>query len=184
MEFEKLKSSKNKYDLLFFNTIEEVFSNNELDPTNKEDFYKTFIEIKRKKACKEYNEIEGFEGPYRGKYLDGFSPQFKGKSFDTIKETLEAFRKDDYAKGITLNRYGKYTIRKSDVLLSSNTNATGSMEISWIVGNDSLKVKEGGNFEIIKINGEELYMNTFNYKIYTKEGVKKGKLINGKLLSK
>ena len=47
MEFEKLKSSKNKYDLLFFNTIEEVFSNNELDPTNKEDFYKTFIEIKR-----------------------------------------------------------------------------------------------------------------------------------------
>ena len=158
MEFEKLKSSSNKYDRLFFDTIEQVFLDLDLDQENKKNFYQTYLLKKQKKYTKQYNEIEGFEGPFRGKYLKGYAPQFKGKNFDTLSEVLEAFKKDDYAKGITLTRNGKYTIRRSDSLLNSKVNDNGSLEISWIIKDrKSLKAKIGGIFEIIKIKGEKYY---------------------------
>ena len=42
MEFENLKTSNNKYDRIFFDTIEEVFHRLDLD-IEKSEFYKTYI---------------------------------------------------------------------------------------------------------------------------------------------
>ena len=166
MEFENLKKSNNKYDRIFFETIEDVFNRLDIE-IDKGEFYKTYLNKKQKKSQRQYKEIDGFNGPFRGKYLKGYSPQFRGKYFDTIKETLEAFKKDDYAVGITLARNGKYTIRRSKELLESRTNDNGSVEISWILNDrKKLDVKEGGIFEIIKIKECKFFLNTHNYKIY------------------
>ena len=166
MEFENLKSSNNKYDRIFFETIEDVFGRLDID-IDKGEFYKTYLNKKQKKYQRQYKEIEGFSGPFRGKYLKGYAPQFRGKYFDTIKETLENFKKDDYAVGITLARNGKYTIRRSKELLDSKTNDNGSVEISWVLNDrKKLEIKEGGKFEKIKIKGEEYFFNIDNYKIY------------------
>tara|TARA_B100000787_G_scaffold123310_1_gene92776 strand:+ start:295 stop:645 length:351 start_codon:yes stop_codon:yes gene_type:complete len=115
--------------------------------------------------------------------LKGYSPQFKGKSFITLKDTLEAFEKDDFAKGITLSRNGKYTIRRSGELLDSKINDNGSCEISWIFQNK--KKIEKGKFEIIKIKGFNYFFNTNNYKIYNKETKKHiGTLNRGIIIKK
>ena len=181
MEFENLKKSNNKYDRLFYDTIEDVFSRLDIE-IDKSEFYQTYLNKKQKKYQRQYKEIEGFKGPFRGKYLKGYSPQHRGKYFDTIKETLEAFKKDDYAKGITLARNGKYTIRRSDELLESKVNDNGSVEISWIIDDrKKLEVKEGGKYEKIKINGEEYYFNTQNYKIYDINCKFYGRLVCGKI---
>ena len=183
MEFEKLKTSNNKYDRIFYETIEGVFSENNLE-LDKGVFYKTYLNKKQKKHERQYKEIEGFKGPFRGKYLKGYSPQFRGKYFDTINDVLEAFKKDDFAKGITLARNGKYTIRRSVKLLDSRVNDNGSMEISWVLEDKKkLNVKEGGEFEKIKIKGTLCYFNLSSYKIYDLEFNQIGFLRCGKFIS-
>lgn len=179
MEFEKLKTSNNKYDRIFYETIEDVFTRNDLE-IDKGIFYKTYLNKKQKKHDRQYKEIEGFKGPFRGKYLKGYSPQFRGKNFDTLKEVLEAFKKDDFAQGITMTRNGKYTIRRSTELLESRINDNGSMEISWILENKKkIDIKEGGRFEKIKIKGIEYFFNLDTYKIYNESGKKVGILSKG-----
>ena len=181
MEFENLKKSNNKYDRIFFDTIEDIFSRLDIE-VDKGEFYKTYLNKKQKKYKIQYKEIEGFSGPYRGKYLKGYAPQFRGKYFDTIEETLEAFKKDDYAVGITLARNGKYTIRRSKELLESRTNDNGSLEISWVLNDrKKLDVKEGGLFEKIKIKGSIYFFNTKNYKIYDINSNYYGKMEKGEI---
>ena len=89
-----------------------------------------------------------------------------------MKEALEAFKKDDYAKGITMTRTGKYTIRISGELNESTINSNGSCEISWVVEDRKIVInqKGGGQFEIIKIKGLKYYFNVDNYKIYNLDG--------------
>ena len=181
MEFENLKKSNNKYDRIFYDTIEEIFSKSNIN-IEKGEFYKTYLNKKQKKYQRQYREIEGFNGPFRGKYLKGYAPQFRGKYFNTIKETLEAFKKDDYAMGITLARNGKYTIRRSKELLESKVNDNGSLEISWtLIDRKRLEIKEGGKYERVKIKGEEYLFNTDNYKVYDLNNKYYGKLERGEI---
>ena len=183
MELESFKNSSNKYDKLFFETIEKVFLDLGLEESNKNIFYKTYLEKKQNKYTRQYKEIEGFDGPYRSKYLKGYSPLYRGKLFNTMKETLEAFRKDDFAEGITLNRNGKYTIRRTKKLLDSPTNGSGSIEISWVLNDKKkLDIKSGGNFEKIKIKGVEYFINMKNYKIYNMQSKKVGILLKGQFI--
>ena len=183
MELESFKNSSNKHDKLFLETIEKVFLDLGLEESNKNIFYKTYLEKKQNKYTRQYKEIDGFEGPFRSKYLKGYAPQYRGKLFNTMKETLEAFRKDDFAEGITLNRNGKYTIRRTKKLIDSPTNGSGSIEISWVLKDrKKLDVKSGGDFEKIKIKGKEYYINTKNYKIYDMESKKVGKLLKGEFI--
>ena len=184
MEFENLRTSNNKYDIYFYETINEVIEEMQLDDNLKEIFLKKFIDKKEKKYHNNFKPIDGFSGPYRGKYLKGYSPQNKGKNFDTLKEAIEAFKKDDFANGITLTRNGKYTIRMSDKLMDSPINSNGSCEISWVIEDRNLlfNSNEKGDFEIITLKGTQYYFNTKNYKIYSMDGKKRWKLTHGSLI--
>jgi hypothetical protein len=172
MDFENLKLSSNKYDRYIYESINKTCNELDLDETQKELFLKNYVEKKNKKYEVQYKTIEGFSGPYRGKFLKGYSPQNKGKNYDTLKEALEAFKKDDYAKGITMTRTGKYTIRISGELNESTINSNGSCEISWVVEDRKIVINQkcGGQFEIIKIKGLKYYFNVDNYKIYNLDG--------------
>jgi hypothetical protein len=182
MEFENLKSSNNKYDRIFFETIEDVFNRMDIE-IDKGEFYKTYLNKKQKKHQRQYKEIEGFSGPFRGKYLKGYAPQFRGKYFDTIKEALEHFKNDDYAEGITLARNGKYTLRRSNILLDSQTNGNGSIEISWVLNDRTkLDINDGGIYIKIKIKGYEYFFNTNNYKIYDSKNKYYGKMVKGTII--
>ena len=181
MDFENLRISNNKYDRFIYETIKETCYELGLDETQKELFLKNYVGKKNKRYEIQYKTIEGFSGPYRAKFLKGYSPQNKGKNFDTLKEALEAFKKDDYAKGITMTRTGKYTIRISDELIPSPINSNGSCEISWLVEDRKIvkNQKKGGDFEIIKVKGEQCYFNVNTYNIYNMQGRKIGKIEKG-----
>ena len=92
MELERFKNSDNKHDKLFLATIEKVFLDLGLEESNKNIFYKTYLEKKQNKYTRQYKEIDGFDGPPRTKYLKGYAPQYRGKQFNTMKETLEALK--------------------------------------------------------------------------------------------
>lgn len=183
MDFENLKLSNNKYDRYIYETIIQTCNRLGIEE-HKNEFLKTYTEKKNKKYEYQYKPIEGFSGPYRAKYLKGYSPQNKGKNFDTLKEAIEAFKKDDYAKGITMTRTGKYTVRISDELIDSPINSNGSCEISWIIEDRKMvkTQKNGGNFEIINVKGEKCYFNTKNYKIYSNDKQYIGKMEKGVII--
>lgn len=153
---------------------------------------------------KKFKNIEGFNGPFIGKYLKGFSPQFKNRVFNTINDTLLHFHKDDFALGITLNRNGKYTIRRSNKLINSPTNTNGNTEISWIFippkkinnnthtnnnnnhNNNNNNNKTNKNLtkismEIIKINNIDTFFNPINMKLYNKNKKLIGKIYKGNI---
>ena len=159
-----ISESKNKHDKIFYKTIEDFFE--EIDTINgekrnlKEIIYNNYITNKTLEKEINFKKIEGFDGPFIGKYLKGFSPQFKNRVFNTINETLLHFHKDDFALGITLNRNGKYTIRRSNTLQNSKINTNNNTEISWILKkNNNIDIKKNNNIDIKKNNNIDIKKN-------------------------
>ena len=84
-----------------------------------------------------------------------------------------------------MTRTGKYTIRISDELIESPINSNGSCEISWLVEDRKIvkNQKKGGDFEIIKVKGEQCYFNVNTYNIYNMQGRKIGKIEKGVIVN-
>lgn len=176
MDFESLRTSENKYKRYFYETIQECSRRFELEEETKNEIYETFL----KKCEKQHPKIDGFSGPFKGKYLKRHSPQNKGKFYDTLEEAVEAVNKDHGAKGITLTRNGKYSIRMTKKLLDSPENKKGMTEYTWVLENrKKIEVNKGGDYEIITIKGEKYFFNEKNYKIYTMKGKKFASLSQG-----
>lgn len=182
-----LKFSKNKYDRYIYESIIKTCDELDLGEKERELFLKNYVEKKERRYEVQYKPIEGLSGPYRNKYLKGYSPLNRGQNYSTIGDALKALENDKSANGITLTRTGKYTIRLSKELLDSPINSNGSSEISWILENRrELKEKDVdyGDYEIISIHNSDYYLNRLNYKIYTMSKRYYGKLEMGKINKK
>ena len=182
MDFESLRTSENKYKRYFYETIQECARRFELEEETKNEIYETFL----KKCEKQHPKIDGFSGPFKGKYLKRHSPQNKGKFYDTLEEAVEAVNRDHGAKGITLTRNGKYTIRMTTKLLDSPVNSKGVTEYTWVLENRKKidEKNEGGDYEIISIKGSVYYFNTINYKIFSIRKKYVGRIEKGEILFK
>lgn len=182
MDFESLRTSENKYKRYFYETIQECTRRFELDEETKNEIYETFL----KKCEKQHPKIDGFTGPFKGKYLKRHSPQNKGKFYHTLNEAIQAVNLDHGAKGITLTRNGKYTIRMTTQLLQSPINHKGITEYTWVLENrkqieDNNKT---GHYEKISIKNTLYYFNTINYKLFSINKKYVGRIENGVILFK
>ena len=65
MDFESLRTSENKYKRYFYETIQECARRFELEEETKNEIYETFL----KKCEKQHPKIDGFSGPFKGKYF-------------------------------------------------------------------------------------------------------------------
>ena len=166
MNTKLVRESKNKHDKIFYETMEEVMDkvmDKIMDKVmDKDSIYKIYLKNKNQERSKLSKKIENFEGPFIGKYLKGYSPQFKNKYFNTIQETLSHFHKDHFALGITLNRNGKFTIRRSNKLINSTTNTNGNTEISWIFIPPKKTFHNNTNINNTNINSTNIHNTNIN----------------------
>ena len=180
MDFESLRTSENKYKRYFYETIQECARRFELEEDTKNEIYETFM----KKCEKQHPKIDGFSGPFKGKYLKRHSPQNKGKFYDTLEEAVEAVNRDHGAKGITLTRNGKYTIRMTTKLLDSPVNSKGVTEYTWVLENrkNIEEPNKGGEYEIISIKGVNYYFNKRRQRVYTMKKKLAARIIQGNII--
>merc|ERR1711935_197714 len=163
MSDENRNQSKNRYDNEHDISLKINLTDNKNPLLNMNNEKKN---LTMECYCK---HIDGFSGPYRGKYLAGYAPQYKGKKFKNTDNILKVLKKDNFSNGITLTRDGKYTIRRGKELKDSKINKNGSTEISWIYeGNKFQKEKDIKKIkcEMITLKNKKYFIDNLNYKMY------------------
>ena len=150
----------------------------------------------------EFKKIEGFDGPYRNLYLKGIALGKGSKIFDTLKEAIIAANDNDMCGGITVNRKGKYSLRrKSNLFNSDPTNRFKSIEITYvkkeiekeepqnklvqsepyIIEEYLKKDKNDDLFELILYKNSQYYYNPISKEVLDLQGYPIGRFLKGKI---
>lgn len=150
----------------------------------------------------EFKKIEGFDGPYRNLYLKGIALGKGSKIFDTLEEAIIAANDNDMCGGITVNRKGKYSLRrKSNLLNSDPTNRFKSIEITYvkkeiekeepknklvqsepyIIEEYLKKDKNDDLFEVILYKNSQYYYNPNSKEVLDLQGYPIGRFLKGKI---
>tara|TARA_B100000123_G_C25737018_1_gene431964 strand:+ start:1552 stop:2052 length:501 start_codon:yes stop_codon:yes gene_type:complete len=152
----------------------------------------------------DFKKIEGFDGPYRNLYLKGIALGKGPKEFEKLEEAVKAANENSMCGGITVNRKGKYSLRRKSNLLNSDTkNRFKSIEITYVKNenykkeieniviqtepfvieeylNKDKKLKNYDElYEIIIYNKKNYYFNSITKNVLNMKGYQVGKLTRG-----
>lgn len=150
----------------------------------------------------DFKKIDGFDGPYRNLYLKGIALGKGPKVFDTLEEATDAANENEMCGGITVNRKGKFSLRRKSNLLNSDTkNRFKSIEITYvkkeiekeepenvliqsepyIIEEYLKKAKNEDLFELILYKNIQYYYSVKTKEILDLNGYPIGKFLKGKI---